>query len=107
MDPSAQVLNYGQSIFEGMKAQRTAGGNIVLFRPDENAARMMAGAHQWHSLLLHTELSTSRAHPMLASMLRLTRLFNSRITKMHTFWPLVQLKKRLALRLPYTASGTM
>ena len=59
MDPSAQVLNYGQSIFEGMKAQRTAGGNIVLFRPDENAARMMAGAHQRHRLLLHTELATT------------------------------------------------
>eukprot|EP00877_Chromochloris_zofingiensis_P013018 jgi/Chrzof1/7970/UNPLg00030.t1 len=44
MYPSAQVLNYGQSVFEGMKAQRTAKGNIVLFRPDANAARMAAGA---------------------------------------------------------------
>ena len=43
LHPSAQVLNYGQSVFEGMKAQRTPAGNIVLFRPDENAARMMAG----------------------------------------------------------------
>eukprot|EP00879_Flechtneria_rotunda_P030257 GHRR01032865.1.p1 GENE.GHRR01032865.1~~GHRR01032865.1.p1 ORF type:complete len:425 (+),score=93.20 GHRR01032865.1:299-1573(+) len=42
--PSAQVLNYGQSVFEGMKAQRTANGNVVLFRPDRNAARMAAGA---------------------------------------------------------------
>eukprot|EP00882_Tetradesmus_deserticola_P030110 GHRQ01033784.1.p2 GENE.GHRQ01033784.1~~GHRQ01033784.1.p2 ORF type:complete len:122 (+),score=25.22 GHRQ01033784.1:67-432(+) len=32
MMPSAQVLNYGQSVFEGMKAQRSAAGNIVLFR---------------------------------------------------------------------------
>ena len=31
-------------MFEGMKAQRSAQGRIVLFRPDENAARMMAGA---------------------------------------------------------------
>jgi hypothetical protein len=44
MDPAAQVLNYGQSIFEGMKAQRTQGDEIVLFRPTENAARMRAGA---------------------------------------------------------------
>lgn len=44
MMPSAQVLNYGQSVFEGMKAQRTADGSIVLFRPDRNAARMAAGA---------------------------------------------------------------
>jgi branched-chain amino acid aminotransferase len=42
--PSAQVLNYGQSVFEGMKAQRTPSGSIVLFRPDRNAARIAAGA---------------------------------------------------------------
>lgn len=41
---SAQVLNYGQSVFEGMKAQRSAKGRIVLFRPEENAARLQAGA---------------------------------------------------------------
>ncbi|UPR01363.1 branched-chain amino acid aminotransferase [Chloropicon primus] len=44
LDPSAQVLNYGQSIFEGMKAQRTTDGNLVLFRPEENASRMRDGA---------------------------------------------------------------
>ena len=44
MDPSAQCLNYGQSIFEGMKAQRTKEGNLVLFRPSENAKRMRDGA---------------------------------------------------------------
>lgn len=38
-----QVLNYGQSVFEGMKAQRSAKGRIVLFRPEENAARLQAG----------------------------------------------------------------
>lgn len=44
MMPSAQVLNYGQAIFEGMKAQWSAKDRIVLFRPDQNAARMKAGA---------------------------------------------------------------
>lgn len=43
IDPAAQVLNYGQSVFEGMKAQRSATGQIVLFRPQENAARMAQG----------------------------------------------------------------
>ena len=42
--PSAQVLNYGQSVFEGMKAQRSEEGHIVLFRPDCNAQRMQDGA---------------------------------------------------------------
>jgi len=44
MLPSAQVLNYGQAVFEGMKAQQSAKGRPVLFRPDQNAARMQAGA---------------------------------------------------------------
>lgn len=44
MLPSAQVLNYGQAAFEGMKAQRSAKGRIVLFRPERNAARLAAGA---------------------------------------------------------------
>lgn len=44
LEPSAQVLNYGQSVFEGLKAQRTAKGRVVLFRPEENAARLQAGA---------------------------------------------------------------
>lgn len=44
MYPSAQVLNYGQGVFEGMKAQRSSDGRIVLFRPDCNAERMEAGA---------------------------------------------------------------
>ena len=39
-----QVLNYGQSVFEGMKAQRSAQDRIVLFRPQQNAARMAEGA---------------------------------------------------------------
>lgn len=42
--PSAQALNYGQSIFEGLKARNSAKGRIVLFRPDRNAARIREGA---------------------------------------------------------------
>jgi len=42
--PSAQALNYGQAVFEGMKAQHSVQGDIVIFRPDQNAARMKAGA---------------------------------------------------------------
>ena len=68
MDPAAQVLNYGQSIFEGMKAQRTAGGDIVLFRPRDNAARMRAGAARMsmaappEDLFLEAVTATARAN---------------------------------------------
>jgi len=44
VSPAAQVLNYGQGIFEGMKARRCDNGEIVLFRPDKNAERFRAGA---------------------------------------------------------------
>lgn len=44
LSPSAGVLNYGQGVFEGMKAYRTEDQRILLFRPEENAMRMIAGA---------------------------------------------------------------
>jgi len=43
MSPKAGILNYGQGLFEGMKAQRTADGRIVMFRPTKNAARVAYG----------------------------------------------------------------
>ncbi len=46
MSPAAGVLNYGQGLFEGTKAQHAADGSIVLFRPDRNASRMREGARR-------------------------------------------------------------
>lgn len=40
----AGVLQYSQSVFEGLKAYRTKDGKIVTFRPDLNAARMADSA---------------------------------------------------------------
>jgi len=44
IDPAAGVLNYGQGIFEGMKAHRTVQNRIIIFRPKQNARRFQAGA---------------------------------------------------------------
>ena len=44
ISPAVGVLNYGQGLFEGMKAYRTAKDRVVFFRPDENARRMQRGA---------------------------------------------------------------
>lgn len=44
IDPGASVLHYGQALFEGMKAFRQKNGKIVLFRPEFNWKRMVAGA---------------------------------------------------------------
>lgn len=46
LDPSATVLHYGQSVFEGLKAYRHADGTINSFRPDANARRFQTSAER-------------------------------------------------------------
>ncbi|XP_044969772.1 branched-chain amino acid aminotransferase 2, chloroplastic-like [Hordeum vulgare subsp. vulgare] len=46
LSPSAGVLNYGQGLFEGLKAYRKSDGSILLFRPEENAERMKIGSER-------------------------------------------------------------
>jgi len=46
MSPAAGVLNYGQGIFEGMKAYRTKKARIVLFQPEKNALRAASSAER-------------------------------------------------------------
>jgi len=44
IDPSARVFHYGQAVFEGMKAYKDDYGDVFLFRPDENCARINKSA---------------------------------------------------------------
>ena len=46
LDLGAVVFHYGQEIFEGMKAYRTAEGKIQMFRPIENIRRMNNSAER-------------------------------------------------------------
>ncbi len=46
IDPAAKVLHYGEEIFEGLKAYRTADGSIQLFRPRDNIDRMNKSAER-------------------------------------------------------------
>ena len=46
LSPAAMCLHYGQEIFEGLKAYRTADGSVQLFRPDENFKRMNLSAER-------------------------------------------------------------
>ena len=55
LSPAACVLNYGQGLFEGMKARRTPDGRITLFRPEMNARRAAEGAKR----LVMPEISES------------------------------------------------
>jgi branched-chain amino acid aminotransferase len=40
LDPAALVFHYSQEVFEGQKAYKSPDGDILLFRPLENAKRM-------------------------------------------------------------------
>lgn len=44
--PATSALHYGQSIFEGLKAQRNEKGEVVVFRPDMNAKRFRESAER-------------------------------------------------------------
>lgn len=97
--PSAQVLNYGQAIFEGMKAQRTESGSIVVFRPTCNAERMRNGAERMsmqappEDLFVKVRCSTAPARTracVLATHVTLS---------LHSSWPRACRVRRLAALL--------
>lgn len=46
LHPASTVLHYGAEIFEGLKAYRTAEGEIRLFRPTENIKRLNTSAER-------------------------------------------------------------
>ncbi|MFQ5583026.1 MAG: branched-chain amino acid aminotransferase [Calditrichia bacterium] len=46
LPPAANILNYGQGIFEGLKAYLSVKGKIVMFRPDQNARRFVRSAEK-------------------------------------------------------------
>lgn len=46
LDPSSMVFHYGQEMFEGLKAYKTADGRILLFRPDKNIERANRSNHR-------------------------------------------------------------
>ena len=46
LHPASTVLHYGAEIFEGLKAYRTADGDIQLFRPTENIKRLNVSAER-------------------------------------------------------------
>ena len=46
MSECAGVLQYAQTVFEGLKAYTTEDGHIVTFRPDLNAERMITSAQR-------------------------------------------------------------
>ena len=48
ISPASGVINYGQGLFEGMKARRSEDGRVLLFRPEFNARRSADGLSLIH-----------------------------------------------------------
>lgn len=44
LHPATSAIHYGQSIFEGLKAQKGENGEVLIFRPDMNAKRFNQSA---------------------------------------------------------------
>ena len=51
LNECAGIFQYCQEIFEGLKAYKTENGDIVTFRPDQNAERMIHSAEGMVCLL--------------------------------------------------------
>lgn len=46
LSPALSCMHYGQAIFEGMKAYRSAEGEVLLFRPQDNWERLNVSAER-------------------------------------------------------------
>ena len=44
--PATMFIHYGQAIFEGMKAYKTANDEVIIFRPDQYFKRMNNSARR-------------------------------------------------------------
>ncbi len=69
LDPATMVLHYGQAVFEGLKAYRTAEGRIQLFRPQDNFKRL----NRSNDILCIPRIDEAFALEALKELLRLER----------------------------------
>ncbi len=69
LSPAAMCLHYGQTVFEGLKAYRTADNRIQLFRPMENFKRL----NNSNRRLVIPELDENLAMDCLMELLRVEK----------------------------------
>ncbi len=66
LDPAAMCLHYGQEVFEGMKAYKTEDGQVQLFRPDRNMARLNVSNERLCIPLIDEEFCTEAIKKLVA-----------------------------------------
>lgn len=69
LSPAAMCFHYGQTVFEGMKAYRTADDKIQLFRPEENFKRL----NNSNERLVIPELPVNDAMDCLMELLKVEK----------------------------------
>ncbi len=67
LSPACAALHYGQALFEGMKAYKSAEGEVLVFRPDENQRRLNVSADR----MCMPELPAEYFHAGLEALLKL------------------------------------
>lgn len=66
LSPATSALHYGQSIFEGMRCQKSdSGAEIILFRPEENLKRLNLSAQRMCMPEIPEEIFTKGLHQLL------------------------------------------
>ena len=65
LSPSCAAIHYGQSVFEGMKAYKDDNGNVLLFRPRENAKRINVSAKRMCMPEVPEELFMDAIHQLV------------------------------------------
>ena len=69
MHPATHVLHYASECFEGLKAYRTGGGSIHLFRPDRHVERMINSAAQLMLPIPDRETLEASLHMAVAAVI--------------------------------------
>ena len=70
LSPAAGVINYGQGLFEGMKARRAEDGRVLLFRPELNARRAQGGSKRLGMAVVSEEMFLDAVHQVVQENIR-------------------------------------
>jgi len=65
LEPSAMCFHYAQEVFEGMKAYRTKSGEVALFRPEKNMARLNVSNERLCIPLVDEELAVEACRKLV------------------------------------------
>jgi branched-chain amino acid aminotransferase len=77
-DPSLAALHYGQAIFEGIKAYKNKGGEVFIFRPEDNFRRFNISAERM-------EMPTVPEEIFIEGMKQLVKLDEKWIPEKHDY----------------------